>query len=313
MQYSTRLKRNLIIAIVLNGLIFTIQITVGFSTNSLSLISDAFHNFTDVIALGISYIAASMSLWKATSKKTYGYVRVEILAAFINSLSLIAIGGYIIYEAVQRVLAPPEMGGIWMLYAASFGFVANAVAAMLLHSDSQHDLNIRSAVLHLFTDALESLAVIVVAALVLWNRWYILDPLLSLAIGLFILKGAYDILREASHILTEGTPAEIDVEEVAEYMKSFPGVRNVHHVHIWRLSSQSCAISAHVSVDDRPLSAITPLSHDLDEGLRTRFNINHPTLQFETNDCCNNAIVAEASIAQPHRHNNCHDIETTPE
>jgi cobalt-zinc-cadmium efflux system protein len=278
-------RKHLGIAIGVNAVIFIVEIIGGIFTNSLALISDAIHNLSDFFALILSYIAANVVMRNSNQKKTYGYVRVEILVAFINSLTLVIIGLFIIYEAVKRIGNPEPVLGLWMLTIAGIGFFANAFSTVLLKNDAEHDLNAKSAYLHLLTDALESLAVIVVGAIIYVTRWYFLDPVISIAIGAFIIKSAWDILLETVNILTEGTPKGIDIHEIAAMISSFPEVESVHHIHVWSLSSQFRALSAHVVVKDRLISNSNQLVRKLNGELEKRFSINHPTLQLETDVC----------------------------
>jgi len=297
----TSSKTNLGIAIVLNAIIFVVEFAGGLLTNSLALISDAMHNLSDFFALILSYVAAKVVLLNSNHKKTYGYVRVEIFVAFINSVSLVSIGGYIIYEAVQRINNPEPVIGLWMLVIASIGFIANAISTFLLKKDAEHDLNAKSAYLHLLTDTIESLAVIVVGGLIYFFSWYILDPVASIAIGVFIIKSAWDILVETINILTEGTPKGIDLEKVAELINSFPEVENVHHLHVWSLSSNIRALSAHIVVSDKLISESCLISSRLEEKLQKVFNINHPTLQFEVAVCKDQDVVVNINGSQYHR------------
>jgi cobalt-zinc-cadmium efflux system protein len=285
--------KHLVIAIVLNAIIFIVELIGGILTNSLALISDSLHNLSDFFALILSYIASRVAQWKSNSEKSYGYVRVEIFVAFINSMALVLIGMYIIYEGIQRFAHPQPVAGGWMLIIAAVGFVVNTAATLLLKTHAHHDLNMKSAYLHLLTDAIESLAVVVVAGIIAWKDWRVLDPLVSIAIGLFIIKSAWSIVAETVHILTEGTPRGIDLHEVAAFIQSFPGVENVHHLHIWGLSSRMRALSAHVVVRDQLISASDNIRSQLEKELGNRFGINHPTLQLESSVCEEQGVVVD--------------------
>jgi len=289
-------EKNLGISIVLNAVIFIVELVGGIFTNSLALISDSLHNLSDFFALILSYIASKVSRRKSNSEKTYGYVRIEIFVAFINSMTLVLIGLYVIYEGILRFAHPESVAGGWMLIIAIVGFVVNTVAARLLKSHAHHDLNMKSAYLHLLTDALESLAVVAVAGLIAWKDWKILDPIVSIAIGLFIIKSAWSIVAETVHILTEGTPRGIDLHEVATFIQSFPGVENVHHLHIWGLSSKVRALSAHIVVQDQLISAGDRISSQLELELEQRFGVNHPTLQLESSVCEAQKVVVDVNI-----------------
>jgi cobalt-zinc-cadmium efflux system protein len=285
--------KRLVIAIILNAVIFIVEFVGGFLTNSLALISDSLHNLSDFFALILSFIALRVVQWKSNSEKSYGYVRVEIFVAFINATALVLIGMYIIYQGIQRFAHPEPVAGGWMLIIAIVGFVVNTAATLLLKTHAHHDLNLKSAYLHLLTDAVESLAVVVVAGIIAWKDWRILDPIVSIGIGLFIIKSAWSIVAETVHILTEGTPRGIDLHEVAAYIQSFPGVENVHHLHIWELSSRVRALSAHIVIEDQLISAGNRISLQLEQELERRFGINHPTLQLESSACEDQGIVVD--------------------
>ena len=216
---------------------------------------------------------------------------VELIGGIFTAMALVLIGLYVIYEGIQRFAHPEPVAGGWMLIIAVIGFVVNTVATLLLKTHAHHDLNMKSAYLHLLTDALESLAVVVVAGIIAWKDWHVLDPLISIAIGLFIIKSAWSIVAETVHILTEGTPRGINLEEVASYIQSFPGVDSVHHLHIWGLSSRVRALSAHVVVQDQLISTGNMISSQLEKELEHRFGINHPTLQFESSVCDDQGVV----------------------
>lgn len=290
---DTRFNRRLGIAIFLNALIFVVEMIGGLLTNSLALISDAIHNLSDFVALILSYFAAKIARLNTNHNKTYGYIRIEIFAAFINSIVLVAIGCGIIYEAVRRIGHPEPVMGIWMVAIAVVGFIANAIGTVLLKENAKHDLNMKSAHLHLFTDAVESFAVIVVGGMIYWFGWDFLDPVISIAIGIFIIKSAWSIIAETVNILTEGTPKGIDVHEVAAMIQSMPGVSNVHHVHIWSISSRFRALSAHVVVDDTLISEGNVLTAKIEKELGERFGINHPTIQLECGGCAERAVIAD--------------------
>jgi cobalt-zinc-cadmium efflux system protein len=287
------IEKSLVISIILNAVIFIVELVGGILTNSLALISDSLHNLSDFFALILSYAASKVVLWKSNSEKSYGYVRIEIFVAFINAIALVLIGLYVIYVGIQRFAHPEPVAGGWMLIIAVIGFVVNTAATLLLKTHAHQDLNIKSAYLHLFTDALESLAVVVVAGIIAWKDWRVLDPLVSIAIGLFIIKSAWSIVAETVHILTEGTPRGINLEEVASYIQSFPGVENVHHLHIWGLSSRVRALSAHIVVQDQLISAGNRISIQLEQELHDHFGINHPTLQFESFVCKDQGVVVD--------------------
>ncbi len=274
-------ERNLIISIILNAIIVAGELFAGIISNSLALISDALHNFSDLISLILSLIAAKMKFWKANSKKSYGYIRAEIIVAFINSSTLLIIGVYIIYEAFGRLFIPEKVLGKWLIIVAGISFVANSLSTYLLHQNSKEDLNAKSAYLHLFYDAMNSLFVVIAGILIYYYNWYILDPIFSIVIGLFIIKSAWDIILETVNILSEGTPKEIDADEVKRFIASQPEVKGVHHLHIWSLSSDFYALSAHVVLEDQLISKGYLVIDKLEKELSGKFGIQHPTFQLE--------------------------------
>ncbi len=274
-------EKNITISIFLNAIIVAGELTSGILSNSLALISDALHNFSDLISLVLSLVAAKMKSWKANSRKSYGYIRAEIIVAFINSSTLLVIGVYIVYEAVGRLAAPEPVIGKWLIIVAGISFVANALSTYLLHKNSKEDLNAKSAYLHLFYDAVNSLFVVIAGILIYFYQWYILDPIFSIVIGLFIIKSAWDIILETVNILSEGTPKEIDLEEVQKFIEAVPEIKDVHHLHIWTLASNFYALSAHVVIKDQMLSSGYLIIDKLEKELESRFGINHPTFQLE--------------------------------
>ncbi len=274
-------ERNLVISIILNTVIVVGELVGGILSNSLSLISDALHNFSDLISLILSFVAARIVKWRATPEKSFGYLRAEIIVAFINSTALVVIGVYIIYEAVNRFLNPEPVAGLWLIIIAGISFLANAASTILLHKNSKNDLNAKTAYLHLLFDSINSLLVVLAGILIYYFNWVILDPIFSLVIGLFIIKSGWDVLIDAVNILNESTPKEIDSQEVADFINSFPEVKDSHHLHIWSISSNFYALSAHVVVEDQLISKGYLIIDKLEKQLKDKFGINHPTIQLE--------------------------------
>ncbi len=296
-------SKHLAAAIVLNAVIFLVEIVGGVMINSVALISDALHNFSDLLALTLSYAASRIVLWKSNSQKSYGYGRIEFLVAFINAAALVIIGLYVIYEGVRRFVDPHVINGTWMVSIASLAFIGNMAGTILLKQHAHADLNMKSAYLHLLTDAVESIGVVVVGALIAWQGWQVLDPLVSMGIGAFIIKSAWDVVSETTHLLAEGTPRGIDLDEVARFVQSFPGVLGVHHVHIWGLSSHLRAMSAHLVVEDQRISDASRITSLLEHALEERFGINHPTFQLESDTCPEQGVVVDSHhTSRGHNH-----------
>jgi len=254
----------------------------GVLTNSLALLSDAGHMLTDVAALGLALLALWFGGRPATESKTYGYYRMEILAALANGAALLAISLFIIYEAFERIKLPQNVAGFKVLIIAGGGLAVNGVSAWLLHSASGENLNMRGAFLHVISDVLGSLGAIV-AGLLIWLRgWTIADPIASVLMCLLIVYSSWRLIRESVNILLEGTPSHINVRSVVESMERVPGVIDVHDLHVWTITSGKEALSAHVTIE--PTASHKQALEMLQEGLRAGFNIQHMTIQLETPD-----------------------------
>lgn len=288
-EYIGKLSRTLVIAIVLNAVIVIGEIIGGIIGNSLALLSDALHNLGDLFALILSLFASRLALRKANAKSSFGYIRSEIIISFINSSILLLIGVFIIYEGIIRIQEPQEIKGNLLIIIALISFFANAYSSYLLHSHSKHDLNAKSSYLHLFYDAIHSLAIVVVGIFIILFNWTFLDALSSVVIGVFMIKSSWSVVSESAQILNEGTPKEIDHHEVEEYLKSFPEIKGIHHLHIWKLSSTFIALSVHITVEDQPVSSAYLIIDKIEKALMEKFKINHPTIQVEAehHDCSN--------------------------
>jgi len=285
----------LLITLMLNFIIPVIQLIGGVYANSMSLISDATHNFSDFIAVLISYVGYRVGQRGASAKHTFGYWRAEIMAALLNVAILVGASVYIVYEASQRLFNPEPVTGLVVVWIAGVGVIGNGFSAWLLHKDAKHSLNIKGAFLHMVGDLLTSVAVLVGGMVLIFKPWYWLDPVLSLLIVYFILKNCWGILKEAGGILMNATPAGIDIEEVKEILEQISGVCGVHYLHAWNLSSSSIAFSCHIVVSDQPVSQTETLARTIRETLLNRFGIDHPVLQFETSQCGNGTILCEIS------------------
>jgi cation diffusion facilitator family transporter len=285
----------LLITLMLNFIIPVIQLIGGVYANSMALISDATHNFSDFIAVLISYVGYRVGQRGASAKHTFGYWRAEIMAALLNVAILVGASVYIVYEASQRLFNPETVTGLVVVWIAGVGVIGNGFSAWLLHKDARHSLNIRGAFLHMVGDLLTSVAVVVGGMVLIFKPWYWLDPALSLLIVYFILKNCWGILKEAGGILMNATPAGIDIEEVKETLEQIPGVCGVHYLHAWNLSSSSIAFSCHIVVSDQPVSQTETLARTIRETLLNRFGIDHPVLQFETSQCGNGSTLCEIS------------------
>ena len=290
----------LAVSLALNLLITLAQLVGGLIANSLGLLSDAAHNLSDVVALGLSLMAVRLGRRTATDRHTYAYKRAEILVALFNSAVLIAISAYIIVKAAQRLADPAEVKGLWVVAFAGGGLLINSICALLLRSHGE-DLNLRSAFLHLVGDAFTSLGVIVSGLVVyLWD-WNYADAIISILVSLWIGREALAIVKSTVNVLMEGTPEGVDYRQVEAAMLRIPGVRGVHDLHIWALSSSERALSAHMQVEDATLSETTAVLTAAKRLLAEEFRIGHATLELETEDgTCAGSTCAEPTPEPPH-------------
>ncbi|MBN2201400.1 cation transporter [bacterium] len=280
-----RLEKKLTLTIALNLFITLVQIAGGIVSGSLALLSDAVHNLGDSLALILSAVAVRMSRRPKTPKHTFGWKRAELLAALVNATVLAVICVFLIREAVGRFSSPNPIAGGLMLAVAAAGFLANFAGMALLRRDSRKNINVRSAYVHLMGDAVSSLAVIAGAAAIVLFRAAWIDPVLTILISLYILKETVGILKESADMVLMTSPAGIDLGDVQRSIESVPGVKNVHHGHLWKLSDADVHFEAHVDVDDMPVSRTERIQKRIEKILRDRFRVTHTTLQFECDKC----------------------------
>ncbi len=272
--------RRLILGIVLGAALVAAEVTVGFLTHSLALVSDAGHNAADILAVGLSLIAVYVMARPPTARRTYGFGRVGILTALANSVALVAVGGLLVYEAIKRIQHIEPVSGYAVMLVAGIAIIINSAVALTLLSH-RHDLNIKSAFFHQVLDAGVSVGVLVAGIIIIFTKWYYADPLIALLISIFIFRAAYEIIREATDILLESVPRNIDLDAVQNTVESVPGVEAVHHLHVWELGSGVYAMSAHIEVEDKIVSECSTILSDMTNRLEDEFNIVHPTLQIE--------------------------------
>ncbi|MCS7314267.1 MAG: cation diffusion facilitator family transporter [Bryobacterales bacterium] len=261
------------------------ELAAGIQANSLALLSDAAHNFTDALALLLAWFGYRVGQRPADDVKTYGYHRAGVLAAFVNALALLGLAAYIFYASYRRWLQPRPVHETTMLIVAALGLVVNLAIMHGLEPWRRRDLNIRSAWAHMLGDALGSLGIVAGALLMRWTGWLRVDPLLSALIGLLIVWTAWDIVRESLNILLEGLPRGMELDSVVRAMREIPGVLDVHDIHIWSLGSTTHALSCHVVIEDVPPSESEGLLRRLNQMLAERFLICHTTIQFEHAAC----------------------------
>ncbi len=272
--------RRLIISLVLNLLITLLQVVGGIVANSLGLLSDAAHNLSDVVALGLSLWAVKLGRRPRTPTRTYAYKRAEILVALFNSAVLVGLSLYIVIEALKRIAAPEPVEGLWVIGLAAGGLVINTFAALLLRSHG-HDLNLRAAFLHLVGDAAISFGVMLSGIVVYTTGWSYADPLVSILVSVWIGYQAVRIIRGTVNVLMEGTPEGVEFTEVEAAIRAVAGVRSVHDLHIWSISSTDLALSAHIEGEDVTLSESADLLTDIKRMLARDFGIGHVTLELE--------------------------------
>ncbi|MDP9312588.1 MAG: cation diffusion facilitator family transporter [Chloroflexota bacterium] len=285
----------MIFALVLTATLMLVEVIGSFVTGSLALLADAGHMLTDVAALGLSLGAAWLTQRPATRQRTFGFHRAEILAALLNGMSLLVLSLYVIYEAISRLWAPPVVESGLLLVIAAAGLIANAVAGAVLLSSAGANLNVRSAYLHVVGDALGSVGALIAAGLMYVFGWYLADPLLSLALSVLLIWGAWRLLRETVDVLLEAAPASVDVAEVQRVLQAMPAVTNVHDLHVWSVASNFVALSGHVRLVHMPMAEYAQILQDLRHELHSRFGIEHVTLQLEP------AEPAPATVQPPAR------------
>lgn len=285
-------QRALGISIALNFIITAVETAGGLISGSLSLLSDALHNFSDAIALIISLIAMRLAGRENSEEKTFGYKRAEIIAAFINSLALILISVFLFKEAFERFAHPVEIKTGIMLAVASVGLAANAASVFLLKHGAEDNMNMRAAYLHLFSDALSSVGVILGALCIRFFGLAWIDPLLTIVIGAYVLYEGYGIAVDAFKVLMHYTPEGLDMRLIEKDINAVEGVKNLHHVHVWTLSEHDLHFEAHINAaTDLKLSDCCALKDKIEAILLDRYSINHATLQFEYNSCAGTGLV----------------------
>ncbi len=274
--------RKLLLSILLNIGITVAQAIGGVVSGSLSLLSDALHNFSDVLSLVVSYIADRFSKKDASVEKTFGYKRAEIIAAFVNSSTLIVVAIYLIYEAILRFLDPQSIESGLVIWLAILGIVFNGFSVLLLYKDSKSNMNMRSAYLHLITDMAASVAVLVGGLLMKYYEWFWVDSLLTILIALYLLVMGYSLLKTSFKVLMLFTPDDLSLEVISEAICKFPEIKNVHHMHIWQLNEQETHLEAHIDFyKDVTLSEFDVVLTQVEELLFHEFGINHVTIQPE--------------------------------
>jgi cobalt-zinc-cadmium efflux system protein len=277
--------RRLIATMVMNLIIPAVQIYGGIVSGSMALISDALHNLSDFTSVLISYVALRIGRRGPTPRQTFGYKRIEVFATLLNVALLYGVCFYIAIEAWKRLLNPEPIQGGLVFWIALIGFIGNAISTLLLRSGARVNMNMKSAFLHMLSDALLSLGVAVLGVVWMFKPWYWLDPVVSWVIVGMIFYGGWGLLKDSYHILMNATPPGIDISAIESAIASVEGVREIHHLHVWNPSPQTIALAAHITVPDQMLSSVDAMAVEVRELLWRRFKIDHPILQFEANGC----------------------------
>jgi len=280
-QDSARLS----VSILLNLFITIAEIIGGLISGSLSLLSDALHNFSDTASLGISLLAVRISTRGPDRKKTFGYRRAQIIGALINLITLVVVGIYLIKESIERYFNPQPIQGSVMLAVAVIGLIANLATAALLHRQSQKNINIRSAFLHIMGDAFSSVGVVIAGILIIRYQLYLADTLMTLAISAYILYNTHILLRQTINILMQGVPEGMDIEEIINVINNVEDVQDIHHVHVWQLDESQSILEAHIVIDQYKLEDMPCIKQAIKTVLADSFSIRHSTLEFELENC----------------------------
>jgi len=274
-----RHRKPLVIAFALTAIYMVVELVVGFSVNSLALISDAAHMGTDVLGLGMALTAITLASRPTTSQRTYGFYRLEVLAALANGLLLFAVAGYVLFEAVQRFGNPPDVPGLPLLVVASIGLVVNLISFRLLLAGSKESINLKGAYLEVWGDLLGSIGVIAAALILYTTGWQYADPIIGVGIGLFILPRTWKLTRQALRILMEIAPPHLDLAEINRQILAIPGVVGVHDLHVWTITSGMESASGHVAID--PDSRYQDVLDSVLNLLQDKYQISHATIQCE--------------------------------
>jgi cobalt-zinc-cadmium efflux system protein len=273
------------LALAITGSFMVVEVIGGLLSGSLALLADAGHMLTDTMALFLAAVAFRVSARPADAKRSYGYHRFQILAAFVNGLALIAVVAWILIEAAGRLISPPSVMGNLMLVVAVAGLLVNVVAFMLLHGGDQENMNMRGAAIHVIGDLLGSAAAITAAIVIIFTGWMPIDPLLSVVVAALILRSAWHLVKRSAHVLLEGAPEWLDVEQMQEHLAAaVPQIASIHHVHVWGLTLQRLMLTMHVSLAG-PECDSTAVVRQIKALLHEEFGIDHSTIEVETDLC----------------------------
>jgi cobalt-zinc-cadmium efflux system protein len=275
-------RRLLSLSLAVTAVVAVVEVVGGILSNSISLVSDAMHVFTDVMAIALSLFAITLAAKSHSGTMTFGYHRAEVLAALANGVALSAISVWVLYEAVLRVMSPRLIDAPLMLAAAGIGLAGNIAVMFMLKHQAGKSINIQSAFVHVVYDAVSSVAVIITGLIAFATGITIVDPLVAFLIAGLVARSAYSIVRSSTHILLEGAPRKLDVQQIVATLKQLDGVVDVHDLHVWTISTGMDALSGHVVVRDQMLSQSSKLLEDINMVLEERYNITHTTIQLES-------------------------------
>ena len=292
---SPAIQNHLKVAAWLTFFVLCIEVVGGILANSLALLSDAAHMFTDVFSLTLSWFALKIAYLPTNEEKTYGYHRIEVLAAIINGLVLALMACGIFYEAIQRYQDPPTVNSGMVILVAALGLTTNLIVIYYLKDSFRHthDLNLRGAFFHVLGDTIASVGVLIGSGVIWFTGWFIVDPLLAAGIALLLLWGAWNVLADALHILLEGVPKGVSIAEVKKELTALPAIRDIHELHVWSICSNIYALSTHALLHDNKVNQFESVLKDIKELLKSRFNITHSTIQFETRPCEKNNTLCD--------------------
>ena len=286
--------RNLLISIFLNILITAAQVVGGIVSGSLALLSDALHNFSDVISLVVSYVANKLAKKKASLQKTFGYKRAEILAAFINASTLIIVAVLLIIEAIERFQNPQEIESGLVIWLSGIAILGNGFSVLLLKKDSEANMNLKSAYLHLLTDMMASVAVLVGGLLMKFYNVFWVDSVLTFLIAIYLIWMGYDLLKSSTKVLMLFTPEDIPIDKIVAEINNLEGIKNTHHIHVWQLNEEEIHFEAHIDFEKNiQLSEFDDILHEIEEILFHKFEINHVNIQPEFGKCDDKDVIVQ--------------------
>jgi len=283
--HSDSNMRRVLLALALTGSFMVVEVVGGLLSGSLALLADAGHMLTDSMALALAAAAFRISKRPADIKRTYGYQRFQILAAFVNGLGLLLIVGWILFEAIDRLRHPGPVLGTTMLLIAAIGLLVNVIAFVILHGGDRDNLNIRGAAMHVAGDLLGSLAAVIAAVVIIYSGWTPIDPILSVFVAMLILRSAWALVKRSAHVLLEGAPESLNISAMQERLiAAVPSVASIHHVHVWGLTPQDLMLTMHVRLTSPPGNP-TECIRRIKAVLQSEYSIGHSTIEIETDDC----------------------------